>query len=75
MRVPQSYIQKCKVVGHVFQALFIFVAGCITLAIMTKDGSTGGATKFFFALASLMKYHEGITANNYVCSVLSLDPP
>lgn len=52
MRVPQSYIQKCKVVFHVFQALFIFVAGCITIAVFTK-GSTGGATKYYFALCFL----------------------
>ena len=49
MRIPQSYIQKCKVVAHVFQILFSFVAGCITISVFTK-GTTGGASKFFFAL-------------------------
>ncbi|KAF2012788.1 hypothetical protein BU24DRAFT_465147 [Aaosphaeria arxii CBS 175.79] len=53
MRVPQSYIQKCKVVAHVFQVLLIFIGGCITIAILTKDGETGGATKYFFALGFL----------------------
>ncbi|KAF2738592.1 hypothetical protein EJ04DRAFT_509475 [Polyplosphaeria fusca] len=52
MRIPQSYIQKCKVVAHVFQVLFIFVSGCITIAVFTK-GSTGGASKYFFALCFL----------------------
>ncbi|CBY00802.1 hypothetical protein IAQ61_011710 [Plenodomus lingam] len=50
MRVPQSYIQKCKVVAHSFQAVFIFVAAVLTIAVMTKDGSTGGSTKYFFAM-------------------------
>ncbi|KAF2854181.1 hypothetical protein T440DRAFT_465180 [Plenodomus tracheiphilus IPT5] len=50
MRVPQSYIQKCKVVAHTFQAVFVFVAAVLTIAVMTKDGSTGGPTKYFFAM-------------------------
>ncbi|KAF2474128.1 uncharacterized protein BDR25DRAFT_332308 [Lindgomyces ingoldianus] len=53
MRIPQSYIQKCKVVAHVFQVLFIFIAACITIGVFTKGGDTGGATKFFFALCFL----------------------
>ncbi|KAF2714824.1 hypothetical protein K504DRAFT_457020 [Pleomassaria siparia CBS 279.74] len=53
MRVPQSYIQKLKVVAHVFQAILIFIAGCLTLAVLTKDGDTGGATKYYIALCCL----------------------
>lgn len=53
MRIPQSYIQKCKTVAHVFQAIFIFIGGCITLAVFTKDGTTGGASKWYFALCFL----------------------
>ncbi|KAH7122404.1 hypothetical protein B0J11DRAFT_337580 [Dendryphion nanum] len=53
MRIPQSYIQKCKVVAHVFQFFLIFITGCITLAVLTKGGETGGATKFYFALCFL----------------------
>jgi hypothetical protein len=52
MRIPQSYIQKCKVVGHTFQTIFIFVGLCITIAVFTKDGETGGATRFYLALVS-----------------------
>ncbi|KAF2112210.1 hypothetical protein BDV96DRAFT_498676 [Lophiotrema nucula] len=52
MRIPQSYIQKVKVVAHGFQALFIFIAACITISVFTK-GTTGGASKFFFALCFL----------------------
>jgi hypothetical protein len=50
MRVPQSYIQKCKIVAHGFQVLLIFIAACITISVLTKDGTTGGATKYYFAL-------------------------
>lgn len=53
MRVPQSYIQKCKVVAHVFQILLVFIAGCLTLAVITKDGGTGSATKYYIALCFL----------------------
>ncbi|KAF2647178.1 hypothetical protein K491DRAFT_723649 [Lophiostoma macrostomum CBS 122681] len=53
MRVPQSYVQKCKVVAHTFQGLFIFVTGCVTLAVMTKGGTTGGGTKWLLALCFL----------------------
>jgi hypothetical protein len=50
MRIPQSYVQKCKVVAHIFQAIFIFIALCITIAVFTMSGRTGGATKFYLAL-------------------------
>ncbi|KAL6706735.1 hypothetical protein ACN47E_005277 [Coniothyrium glycines] len=53
MRVPQSYIQKCKVVAHSFQALFVFIALCLTIAVMVKDGESGGATKYFLAMCFL----------------------
>ncbi|KAF1832770.1 hypothetical protein BDW02DRAFT_570677 [Decorospora gaudefroyi] len=53
MRIPQSYIQKCKVVAHTFQAIFVFVAACLTIAVMTKDGEIGGATRYFFAMCFL----------------------
>jgi hypothetical protein len=59
MRIPQSYIQKCKVVGHTFQTIFIFVGLCITIAVFTKDGETGGATRYYLALVSrhLLQMH------------------
>lgn len=53
MRVAQSYIQKCKVVAHVFQVVFIFIAACLTISVMAKEGSTGGSTKFFFSMCLL----------------------
>ncbi|KAF2128501.1 hypothetical protein P153DRAFT_293347 [Dothidotthia symphoricarpi CBS 119687] len=53
MRIPQSYIQKCKIVAHVFQAVLVFVATCLAIAVMVKDGEVGGATKYFFAICFL----------------------
>jgi len=52
MRVPQSYIQKCKVVAHSLQAVLVFVATVLTIAVMTKEGSIKGATKYFLAMVS-----------------------
>lgn len=50
MKINTSYVQKCKTVAHVFQVILIFIAGCITIAVFTKGGETGGATKYYFAL-------------------------
>ena len=63
MRIPQSYIQKCKVVTHTFQALFVFVALCLTIAVMIKDGETGGPTRFFLAMVSII-----IPGKNHLCT-------
>lgn len=51
-RIPQSYIQKVKVGLHFAQAIFIFVAGCLTIAVMTR-GNIGGPTKYYFAMVSV----------------------
>ncbi|KAL5459478.1 hypothetical protein PMIN06_002817 [Paraphaeosphaeria minitans] len=53
MKINTSYVQKCKTVAHVFQTVLIFVAACITIAVFTKGGQTGGATKYYFALCFL----------------------
>lgn len=54
MRVPQSYIQKVKVVGHVLQSIFIFVAAIMTIVIFAKGGETGGPTGYYLAMVSSM---------------------
>ena len=36
---------------HALQAVFIFVAGCLTISVMTK-GDIGGATRYYFAMVS-----------------------
>ena len=53
MRIPQSYVQKCKIAAHIFQILFIFVTFCVAIAAMVKEGPTGGALNYMFALVRL----------------------
>lgn len=50
MRIEQTYIQKSKAFFHGAQALLTFIAGCLALAILTKDGETGGQVGYYFAL-------------------------
>ncbi|PVI02793.1 hypothetical protein DM02DRAFT_499421, partial [Periconia macrospinosa] len=50
MRINTSYVQKCKTVAHVFQGLLIFIGGCITIAVLTKDGEIGGASRYYLAM-------------------------
>jgi hypothetical protein len=69
MRVPQSYIQKCKVAMHCFQAVFVFVAACLTIAVMTKDGEVDGATKYFFAMVRCISLESHTTLQNTGCKV------
>lgn len=66
MRIPTSYIQKCKTLFHVFQAIFTFVTACVMLAVFTKDGPVGGGPKFLFAVVS------GNEENNHFSRVLTL---
>lgn len=54
MRIPQTKMQKIKIGIHAVQALLVFVAGCLTLAVMTKSGSFGGETGFYFALVCVL---------------------
>ena len=52
MRLPQTKLQSIKAIVHFVQVFVIFIAGCLTLAVMTKDGGFGGQTGFYFALVS-----------------------
>ncbi|TKA68664.1 hypothetical protein B0A49_09317 [Cryomyces minteri] len=53
MRIPQGYVQKCKAAAHAVQAPLVFVAGCLTVAVLVKPGSTDARTKWYFALCFL----------------------
>lgn len=53
MRLQQNKLQRVKAAIHGVQALLIFVAGCLTLAVMTQNGGHGGETSFYFALCFL----------------------
>ena len=44
--------QRTKNVVHGIQALIIFLAWAVTIAVFTKDGKTDGRTKYFFILVS-----------------------
>ncbi|KAL8725428.1 MAG: hypothetical protein Q9166_007360 [cf. Caloplaca sp. 2 TL-2023] len=50
MRLPENLLQKTKIVLHGIQGVVIFLSWAITIAIFTKDGSTDGRIKYFFAL-------------------------
>lgn len=50
MRLPDNLLQKTKVVLHGLQGFVIFLSWAIIIAIFTKDGSTDGRIKYFFAL-------------------------
>jgi hypothetical protein len=50
MRIPQTKEQRTKACLHGVQALLIFIAACLTLAVYTTEGSTGSEIGFFFAV-------------------------
>ena len=53
MRIPQTDIQRTKVLVHVAQLVFLFIGGILALVVLTKDGETGGSVGFYFGLVSL----------------------
>ncbi|QIW99396.1 hypothetical protein AMS68_004914 [Peltaster fructicola] len=50
MRKPLDKLGKIKAGLHVVQALFIFIAWALTIAVLTRDGGIGGSTWFYFTL-------------------------
>ena len=54
MRISQTAIQKIQAGVHFAQAFLIFIGGCLALAVLTKDGTTGGQIGFYFGLVSFM---------------------
>ncbi|KAF1983423.1 hypothetical protein K402DRAFT_306669, partial [Aulographum hederae CBS 113979] len=53
MRISPKGVQRAKVTAHAIQALCIFIAACLTIAVFTKSGGTDGRSKFFFAMCFL----------------------
>jgi hypothetical protein len=53
MRQEISTLQKVKTGIHTAQALLTFIVACITIAVFTGSGKTGGGSKWLFAVASL----------------------
>ncbi|KAL8989663.1 MAG: hypothetical protein Q9169_008311, partial [Polycauliona sp. 2 TL-2023] len=50
MRLPENILPKAKIVLHGIQGLVIFLSWAIIISIFTKDGSTDGRIKYYFAL-------------------------
>ena len=50
-----QYYQRAKNVIHAIQALAIFIAWAITIAILTKGGKLDGRIWYYFALVSRFK--------------------
>ncbi|KAI9840270.1 MAG: hypothetical protein M1837_001805 [Sclerophora amabilis] len=50
MKIPLSYMQKGKTAAHVIQALLIFIAWAITIAVFVSKDPTDGRTKYYFAM-------------------------
>lgn len=50
MRNQLSKLGKVKAGLHATQALFIFIAWALTIAVLTRDGGIGGQTWFYFVL-------------------------
>ena len=57
MRIPQTKEQRTKACLHGAQALLIFIAACLTLAVSTTEGSLGSEIGFFFAAVRLSDRH------------------
>ena len=65
MRIPQNYIQKVKAGVHGLQAFSIFIAGCLSLAVLTKKGGIDGSTGYMFALVSAVWQQQHSKADGY----------
>ncbi|MCJ1479724.1 hypothetical protein MMC13_008410 [Lambiella insularis] len=48
--LPGGTLRKIKVILYAIQALLVSIAWILALAVLTKSGDTGPATKFYFAL-------------------------
>lgn len=46
-------MQKVKAGVHCAQAVLIFLAGCLSLAVLTKSGGTSGTTGYYFGLVRI----------------------
>ena len=61
--LPDGLLQNIKTGIHALQALLVSIAWILTIAVLTKSGVTGSATKFYFFLVN---FHHG-----FMC----LEPP
>lgn len=52
INIPQSYLQNAKVAAHCIQTLLVFIAACLSIAVLSEDGSQDSGTDWLFALVS-----------------------
>jgi hypothetical protein len=74
MRQEISGLQKVKSGIHTAQALLIFVIACITIAVFTGSGKTGGGSKWLFAVVSCPpdpKVNKALTSPSSVLALHS----
>jgi len=48
--IPDGLLRKIKTGIYGFQTLLVSIAWILTIAVLTKSGVTGSATKFYFFL-------------------------
>ena len=53
MRLQQTKLQRSKTIVHIAQITLIFIAGCLSVVLLTKNGSTDGRIGWFFGLVLL----------------------
>lgn len=70
MRLDLSQLQKVKMGVHTIQAILIFVAACLTIAVLVKDGDTDSRTAWFFGLVLGRHRHARLLG----CSRLTVIP-
>lgn len=55
-QLPSGSLQRAKTVIYGIQAVALCIAWMLTIAVLTKSGTTGTATKFYFFLVGLLTY-------------------
>jgi hypothetical protein len=54
MRLETSKLQKIKMALHSVQAILVFIAACLTIAVLSKSKKTDGRIGWFFAMVRTM---------------------
>ena len=55
MNVLNNHTQRIKNIIHGVQGFTIFIGWAITIAVFTKQGTSGGGSKYYFALVRLSR--------------------
>ena len=52
MQLPEGVLQKIKTGLYSLIAICVFLGWALTIAVFTKDGPVGGATRYYFFMVS-----------------------